>query len=226
MRLRTLLRLTIIVAIGTSLNACKSEAFIDVYGGFNVSGTSDFEHDDLAETAEVESAGAGTIGARVGTYFTTKGWFEPGLALDISSVNFSVEDPGQPDIDLDQTPISLLAMMRLPIARSARRPHGLAQPYVAVGPTLMLTDVEFPAMFAGQPIETDDTNSTTIGADLRVGLAADLTGRGGGLLGDSFSIAGFLEYRATIAEPEFDGRRSASLQTVLHHVLFGMSLRF
>ena len=159
-----------------------------------------------------------TLGLRTGVWLESYPQF--GLAVDLSYFNSDANNA-----NFSVVPISFLLMARMPVMVSAKFPNGRMQPYLAVGPSLMLYDFEIDVTpVGGRKI---DENSESLGFDLRGGLLWQVTDK----------IAIFTEYRYTHLEVDFDADDSywilpslyeLEVETDLdtHHVLMGMSFRF
>jgi hypothetical protein len=102
-------------------------------------------------------------------------------------------------------------MLRLPLLPSPVVPRGHLEPYVAVGPTLFLSNLDF----------GNDDFREDIGLDVRGGLNWRFTQ----------TLGIFAEYRLTYVEQEFRFTRQGVRSVIesdpsTHHVLVGLSLRF
>ena len=76
-----------------------------------------------------------TLGLRTGVWLESYPQF--GLAVDLSYFNSDANNA-----NFSVVPISFLLMARMPVMVSAKFPNGRMQPYLAVGPSLMLYDYE------------------------------------------------------------------------------------
>ncbi len=194
-----------------------SEGFADLYGGgafpdddrgFAVPGFSTGPRTDFDST--------GVVGGRIGAW--SDGFPYLGGALDVSWFGPDGEGRTSP-AELDVIPISFLLMGRVPLVTSEEYPGGRVQPYLGIGPSLVVSQLEIPL-----PGPDFDDTEADAGVDLRVGTAL-IPVRPLGL---------FLEYRFTHFEPDWEDRvgtpvavRSrASTELSTHLVQAGVSLRF
>lgn len=197
--------------------AALAERLFDIYGGYNI--TQDDDNADVrtsrflvADDAEFEGAPIG--GVRFGV------WFEDydfaGGALDVSY--FQTDgDGGFDGAEIEALPVSALLMFRLPLLRGESYPQGRVQPYVAVGPSVLVSQFKLASNGSASLRDT----SVDIGGDGRLG-AAYLFAPGVGV---------FLEYRFTYFEPRYRDIRQGvkaeiSPQLLTHHAQLGLSLRF
>jgi hypothetical protein len=154
------------------------------------------------------------VGGRVGFWIPSvndigrliDGYSFLGIAADVSYFAADQDDSGSPDIYV--VPISFLALLRLPLAKSDEFPHGRVQPYAGLGPSLFMSNFDI------GPFE--DT-SADIGLDGRAGFRFHITPL----------IALFAEYRFTHFTPEF---RDLGIQIKLdldtHHGNAGIGFSF
>lgn len=188
-----------------------AEWTFDVYAGMSFLPNGDIEVNGVNDHVGFDDSF--TIGGRLGYWL---GLFPyVGAALDISyytstlNVDTPVQLLGHPD--LRRIPLSGLAMLRLPFLPSPAVPRGHLEPYVAVGPTLFLSHLDF---------DTTDVHKD-VGLDVRAGLNVRLTR----------ALGVFAEYRLTYVNQEFQFTRRGVESVVnadpsTHHVEAGISLRF
>jgi len=149
-----------------------AEGFIDIYGGWvstrdadldlSISSSSLGFVSTESHTEKIDFGSSYTLGVRAG------GWFEKfpyvGIAGDLSY--FKAENE---TAEIHVVPISLLLMLRYPLFKSEKFPHGRIQPYVGIGPGffLSISNVDF------RPTLPDTFSGTSfdVGLDLRAGLA-------------------------------------------------------
>jgi hypothetical protein len=193
-----------------------AEWTFDAYIGraFSPDGDVDVEDMGISASADVDVDDSYIFGGRLGYWF---GFFPYlGVALDASYLTTDLDSDLDietfDDVDLRRVPLSGLAMLRLPLLPSPAVPRGHLEPYVAVGPTLFLSNLDLD--------DFDDTRED-VGLDVRAGLNFRFT-----------RVLGiFAEYRLTYVEQEFKFTRQGIRSVVetdpsTHHVLGGISLRF
>ena len=123
--------------------------------------------------------------------------------------------------DLSATAVSVDLMLRAPLFKTPELPRGRVQPYVAVGPTLNLTEVtpRHTRLFRNHDADID----VSIGYKAAAGVAVEIYK----------SLAVFVEYRFNHVKVDADlsdsvSTRSASFRTDLdsHSTLIGVSARW
>ena len=196
--------------------AALAEWTFDAYIGrsFSPDGDVDVEDTGISASADVAVDDAYIFGGRLGYWF---GFFPYlGVALDASYLTTDLDSDIDPetfdDVDLRRVPLSGLAMLRLPLLPSPAVPRGHLEPYVAVGPTLFLSNLD---------LDDLDDSHEDVGLDVRAGLNFRFTR----------ALGIFAEYRLTYVEQEFKFTRQGVRSVVetdpsTHHVLGGISLRF
>jgi opacity protein-like surface antigen len=233
----TLIAMAAIVLTGRTSSA---EWFADVYSGVSLTRDHDVTiRDRVVGQGVYRDADFSTslaYGIRLGRYFDSVPFV--GLAVDFFSFSpnlhpqavrrdgcFLVTGCGSFEgrtgrIDIDTRALSLDLMLRLPLFTTAEEPHGLLQPYVAVGAPLFITTVtpRSTRQFRNQDDETDVSVGYKGAAGLAVRIFSNL---------DLFG-----EYRYTHTSTDLDLRnalnRSASFDTELntHSFLVGLSARW
>jgi opacity protein-like surface antigen len=241
-RCSTLAALTLIAMAAVMLTgrASSAEWFADVYAGASVTRDHDVTiHDRVVGTGvyrDVDFSTSLAYGVRLGRYFDRVPFV--GLAVDFFSFSpnigpqaarrdgcFLVTGCGSFEshtgrIDIDTRALSLDLMLRLPLFRTTEEPHGLLQPYVAVGAPLFVTTVtpRSTRQFRNQDDETD----VSLGYKGAVGVAFRIVS----------NLDLFGEYRYTHTNTDVDLRsavnRTASFDTDLntHSFLVGLSARW
>jgi hypothetical protein len=193
------------VCVGLAAPIASAESFADLYLGAAIT--------EIFDTSF-------TLGGRVGHYFERLPWL--GLAFDASfwqpDAELTVNGLGTlGEIDLTVVPLSALVFVRVPgLLPTAEVPRGRVQPYLALGPSLVISDADitFP------PGVASDT-SLDLGLDLRVGLGWRFTR----------TVGIFAEYRFSYVNSEFEDtvqgvQVSVDADLPTHHALVGVSLRF
>ncbi len=219
-------RLAAVILLPTSLLLVVMSASAEWLANFDLGGafTSDADvtiHDPVGSLMGMGRFSTSfTLGGRLGHYFEDLPWL--GFAFDVSYFSPNAQLTLGPltldRIDLTVVPLSFLAMFRHPILPSELVPRGQLEPFFAVGPSLMISDIAVP-LSPGQ-LSIHDT-VLNLGLDARAGL---------GWRFDQH-VGLFAEYRFTFVRPEFEevlaGTREVvrtTLQT--HHLLVGVSFRF
>lgn len=225
-RLRSAVTCVLAAAAVASSGTAVAEGFVS--GRFGGSFTDDGKIDpggDLADALDLDNANAKyedsiTFGLRGGYWIDPFDYF--GLALDISYFRPDLDhvegfDVGN-NFDVHVVPISLLAMLRVPIFRSDSHPHGVLQPYAGVGPGVFLTvaDADIPGFDNYAAFAAD------VGLDFVSGLNVQITEL----------IAVFAEYRYTNFKAKLnddldvvdDVKLDLDLET--HHVTMGIGFHF
>ncbi len=204
-----------------------AEGFIDIYGGWastrdadvdvSISSSSLGFVSTESRTEKVDFDSSYTLGARAGY------WFEKfpyvGIAADLSY--FKAEDK---TTEIHVVPISLMLMLRYPLFKSEKFPHGRIQPYVGIGPGFFISvsNVDFrptlPDTFSGASFD--------VGLDLRAGLAWQFHKH----------FAFFGEYRYTDFSINFEQtdilfglagtKETMKAHLTTNHFLVGVSYRF
>lgn len=198
----------ITMCLATPLTALAEWSFEAYVGGVFMP---DGEANTQAMRSDLETDTTYLIGGRLGYWLGVFPYL--GVALDASYLTseLSAQDAVE-DADLNRVPLSGLVMLRLPVWRSSAIPQGRVQPYVAAGPTLVVSQLD----------TTDvDATSEDVGLDARAGLNLRLTG----------TVGLFAEYRLTYVDQTFtfdrDGVRSVlDTDPSTHHLIGGISLRF
>lgn len=195
-----------------------AERLFELYGGYNL--TQDDDSADIRSSRVVVSDDAEFDGSPIGG-LRAGAWFEEydfvGGALDVSYFETGGDVGGFDDGEIQALPVSALLMFRLSLLRGDSFTQGRVQPYVAIGPSVLVSQFKLDTNGFGSLRDT----SVDIGADGRLG-AAYLFAPGIGL---------FLEYRVTYFEPRYqdiqrgiEGKISPQLLT--HHAQLGLTLRF
>lgn len=155
---------------------------------------------------------AGVLGGgRMGA-FKPVGVVDLGAAIDVSTTTVDIED-----LEMDILPLSLLAMLRVPLLKSEDRPHGILQPYIALGPSILMANATLEVPGFGTLRDSD----SEVVLDFRAGMAVELYRKG------IFAVAPFIEYRLLNGMPEFEEwGSSVETEVTAHCLLVGLSLRF
>lgn len=198
----------------------RGEVFSDIYLGAAV--TTDatvtldgvLQEESLLCGAECSSTKSPVGGLRVGWFVGRFPWL--GVAGDFSVFiqSWGIQSPYQVSV----VPISALLLFRAPLVRSPEHPNGRAQPYLAIGPSLVLSTgklAEGQAALGTARVDSD--TSVDPGLDARVGIR---------LIASSW-ISVILEYRATYFTPawKIQGRRVATSVWTNHYII-GLGIHY
>lgn len=208
-RLRLILA-TVLVLMAVSATVpgpTRAEMFLDVYGG----GAFPLDTDTTISGPGYTIIGVSpyqdsfVVGGRAGYYFEAGApWI--GLALDVSYFKADIDLSGGAKNAV--APVSLLLMMRTPLAASREFPRGRLQPYVGIGPSLVYSRSE-----AGSSSDT----SLDVGLDFRLGLTWMLN-RTVGLFG---------EYRFSYVRPDYElNGETVEPEYTVNHIAAGLAFRF
>lgn len=218
----------------------SAEWFGDIYVGSTFTENRDVKLDDRevgrSTFRDVEFNASLSWGGRFGHYFDSLPFL--GLAADFFSFSSNISPQsvhlegcfllggcgsgqgGTGSFDITATALSVDLMLRLPLIRRADAPHGVLQPYVAVGRPLFLTTVT--------PRNTRLFRNHDSDTDLSFGYKA-----AGGLALQVYSnLVLFVEYRFTHVATDVNLHDAvlskATLRTELntHSALFGISARW
>jgi opacity protein-like surface antigen len=229
-----------VAAILPGAGSAGAEWFGGIYTGASV--TSDHNvtiHDTVVGRGTYRDAEFGTslaYGGRFGRYFDAV----PFVGLAVDFFKFTPNIPPQAvhgdgcfivggcfsaethtgRIDIDATTLSLDLMLRLPLFKTEGEPHGVVQPYIAVGAPIFFT--------TATPRSTRQFRNQEDQSDVSVGYKA--------AAGVSFKVYQnldvFGEYRYTHTSVDYDLRDSSlartRLQTELntHSFLIGLGVRW
>jgi len=212
-----------VVLLGVWLGApsqSRAEVFSDLYIGASITSDSPYKVDGVVQEPSVfcgtqcGSAWSPVGGLRVGYFFERFAWL--GVAGDISAF---IEAWGiQSPYEITAIPISALLMFRLPLIKDPEHPNGRAQPYLAVGPSLVITTAELASgwAFLGTGHVDSDT-SVDPGLDARVGLRL--------VASDWISV--ILEYRLTYLSPAWQVEdRRVETQLWTSHFIIGLGIHY
>ncbi len=197
----SLFLLVALLAVSSGCNMTGQWA-ADLYIGPNFPSEEDVET-NVAGSVDSDFDGEFTIGARGGRWLNWLPEVDIGGFLDVSGVFQEVDD-----VDFTAVPITLLPMARVNLMKDDEFPGGRLQPHVGLGPSLSWSEVDGSGL---------DDDAWDIGFDARAGVS----------YGIIENIVAFLEYRATVFEPDFeDSGLRIGVESVTHHVLFGAGIRF
>jgi len=194
--------------------------FSDLYIGAAVTTDATVELDGFVQEesllcgAECSSTKSPVGGLRVGWFAGRFPWL--GVAGDFSVFiqSWGIQSP----YEVTVIPISALLMLRAPLVRSPEHPNGRAQPYLAIGPSLMISTAKLAEGLAALGTARVSTDTTAdAGLDARIGIR---------LVASSW-ISVVLEYRATYFKPTWnlDGR-SVATSVWTNHYIIGLGIHY
>jgi hypothetical protein len=198
----------------------RGAVFSDLYIGFAVTTDSQVTLDGVVQEAsllcgaECSSAKSPVGGIRVGWFAGRFPWL--GVAGDFSVFiqSWGIQSP----YEITAIPISALLMLRAPLVRSPEHPNGRAQPYLAIGPSLMLSRAKLATGLAAlDTAQVDSDTSVDPALDARIGIR---------LVASSW-ISVILEYRATYFNPNWKLRgRSVQTSVWTNHFNIGLGIHY
>ncbi len=172
------------------------------------------QEESLLCGAECSSTKSPVGGLRVGWFVGRFPWL--GVAGDFSVFiqSWGIQSPYQVSV----IPISALLMFRAPLVRTPEHPNGRAQPYLAVGPSLILSTAKLAEGLAATGTARVDTDTAVDpGLDARVGIR---------LIASSW-ISVVLEYRATYFKPTWQIQgRSVDTSVWTNHYIIGLGIHY
>jgi opacity protein-like surface antigen len=239
-RLRWLMGIAVVAALGFEVRPAAAEWFADLYAGLSFTQNSDLELNDKGigpgTFEDVEFDPALAWGGRVGRFFDSVPFL--GLGLDVFRYTpyigpQSVElngcfypggcgrgRGGTGSFEVSTTAISVDVILRLPLLRSEDAPQGRVQPYVVAGPPVFITTIT--------PRHTRNFRNHDSDTDISVGYKL-----AGGVAVQVFkNLSLFGEYRFTHVSPDVELRDASNGRTTLrtdldtHSALFGISARW
>ncbi len=197
-----------------------AEPFSDLYIGAAITSDSDYYVDGTVVPPSIlclddcGSAVGPAGGIRIGYFFDRFSWL--GVAGDLSAfvTNWGLESP----YSVTTIPITPLVLVRASLVKREGYPHGRVQPYLAVGPSMVITTAEQSEGFGtfGSGVGASDIG-VDIGFDGRVGLRM--------MSADWVSV--ILEYRMTYFSPDWtiDGR-DVETDFFTSHFTIGFGLHY
>lgn len=200
--------------------ARRGEVFSDLYIGAAVTTDSTVTLDGVVQEAsllcgaECSSTKSPVGGIRVGWFVGRFPWL--GVAGDFSVFiqSWGIQSP----YEVTAIPISALLMLRAPLVRSPKHPNGRAQPYLAIGPSLIISRAKLATGLAALDtarVETDTTADP--GLDARIGMR---------LVASSW-ISVVLEYRATYFKPTWKlSGRNVETSVWTNHFIIGLGIHY
>jgi hypothetical protein len=198
----------------------RGEVFSDIYIGAAVTTDAKVTLDGVVQEesllcgAECSSTKSPVGGLRVGWFAGRFPWLGVSGDLSVFIQSWGLQSP----YEVSVIPISALLMFRAPLVRSPEHPNGRAQPYLAVGPSLVLSTAKLAQGFAalGTARVASDT-SVDPGLDARVGIRL--------VASDWISV--ILEYRATYFTPtwQIEGRAVAT-SVWTNHFIIGLGIHY
>ena len=172
------------------------------------------QEESLLCGAECSSTKSPVGGIRVGWFSGRFPWL--GVAGDFSVFiqSWGLQSP----YEVNAIPISALLMFRAPLVRTPEHPNGRAQPYLAIGPSLVLSTAKLAEGLAALGTARVDSNtSVDPGLDARIGIR---------LIASSW-ISVVLEYRATYFTPSWNiNGRTVETSVWTNHFIIGLGIHY
>jgi len=198
----------------------RGEVFSDLYLGLAITTDAKLTVDGVTQEesllcgAQCSSTKSPVGGLRVGWFAGRFPWLGVSGDFSVFIQSWGIESP----YDVTAIPISALLMFRAPLVRSPEHPNGRAQPYVAIGPSLVLSTATLAQGVAALgTARVDSDTSVDPGLDARIGMR---------LVASSW-ISVILEYRATYFTPswQIDGRTAATTVWT-NHFNIGLGIHY
>jgi len=172
------------------------------------------QEESLLCGAECSSTKSPVGGLRVGWFAGRFPWLGVSGDFSVFVQSWGIQSP----YEVTTIPISALLMFRAPLVRSPEHPNGRAQPYLAIGPSLVLSMAKLAtgsAALGTARVESD--TSVDPGLDARVGIRL--------VASDWISV--ILEYRATYFTPtwQLEGR-SVATSVWTNHFIIGLGIHY
>ena len=194
--------------------------FSDIYIGAAVTTDAQITLDGVVQEesllcgAECSSTKSPVGGIRVGWFAEKFPWLGVSGDFSVFIQSWGIQSP----YEVSVIPISALAMFRAPLVRSPEHPNGRAQPYLAIGPSLIISRAKLAEGLAATGtarVETDTTADP--GLDARIGIR---------LVASSW-ISVVLEYRATYFNPTWNLKgRSVETSVWTNHFIIGLGIHY
>jgi hypothetical protein len=166
--------LLLAIALGFSAGQASAEGFIQLSVGSAFTDDADFKFDFggasiTVEDVEFEDSVSVDLGG--GAFFSVIPFLDLGLQAGIGYYQPTVDTAaGFDDLEFNMIPFSVIGMVRIPLFKSDRLPHGLIQPYVGIGPAFVISYLEIDDIGGDASAVGFD-----VGFDLRAGLNIQLT---------------------------------------------------
>lgn len=207
----TLLFVTVLLSIDA--NPTKAEGFFQVSlgGAFTEDADLDFEGFFVVPDVQFEDSVSVDIGG--GGWFSVLTFLDLGIGAGLGYYSPTVEiGSGLDDFEFQLLPFSVMSMARVPLFKTDRRPHGLLQPYVAIGPSFVLSVFDYDdAGIDGTAVGFD------VGFDFRAGVNINLTKL----------IGLFVEYKRTEVDSTLsDGGDDLKIDFKTDHIKAGIGFHF
>ncbi len=198
----------------------RGEVFSDLYIGAAVTSDAKVTLDGIVQEesllcgAECSSTKSPVGGLRVGWFAGRFPWLGVSGEISLFIQSWAIQSP----YEVRVIPISALLMFRAPLIRTPEHPNGRAQPYLAVGPSLMISTAKLAqgvAAFGTARVESD--TSFDAGLDAHFGMR---------LVASSW-ISVILEYRLTYFKPTWRlESRKVSTTVRTNHYIIGLGIHY
>jgi hypothetical protein len=194
--------------------------FSDIYIGAAVTTDAQVTLDGVVQEesllcgAECSSTKSPVGGLRVGWFSGRFPWLGVSGDFSVFIQSWGIQSP----YEVSVIPISALAMFRAPLVRSPEHPNGRAQPYLAIGPSLIISMAKLAEGLAATGTARVETDTTAdAGLDARVGIR---------LVASSW-ISVVLEYRATYFKPSWKlSGRNVETSVWTNHFIIGLGIHY
>ena len=198
----------------------RGEVFSDLYIGAAITTDATITLDGIVQEesllcgAECSSTKSPVGGLRVGWFAGRFPWLGVSGDFSVFVQSWGIQSP----YEVTTIPISALLMFRAPLVRSPEHPNGRAQPYLAIGPSLVLSTAKLAVGSAALgTARVDSDTSVDPGLDARVGIRL--------IASDWISV--ILEYRATYFTPtwQIEGR-AVDTSVWTNHFIIGLGIHY
>jgi len=198
----------------------RGEVFSDLYIGAAITTDATIKLDGVVQEesllcgAECSSTKSPVGGLRVGWFAGRFPWLGVSGDFSVFIQSWGIQSP----YEVTTIPISALLMFRAPLVRTPEHPNGRAQPYLAIGPSLVLSTGKLATGLAALgTARVDSDTSVDPGLDARIGIRL--------VASDWISV--ILEYRATYFTPtwQLEGR-SVATSVWTNHFIIGLGIHY
>jgi len=198
----------------------RGEVFSDIYLGAAVTTDATLTLDGVVQEesllcgAECSSTKSPVGGLRVGWFVGRFPWLGVSGDFSVFVQSWGIQSP----YEVNAIPISALLMFRAPLVKTPEHPNGRAQPYLAIGPSLVLSTAKLAEGVAALGTARVETNtSVDPGLDARVGIRLVASGW----------ISVILEYRATYFTPSWNiNGRTVETSVWTNHFILGIGIHY
>jgi opacity protein-like surface antigen len=213
--LRSMLSLiSFMVLVGFEASGAEAvDGFIQFSVGEAGTEDSDFEIDGFGTIPHVEFEDSVSVDLTGGAWFPIFDLLDIGVHGSLGYYRPQVETvSGFDDLDFHLAPLSMLGMVRIPLFKTDRLPHGFLQPFAGIGPEFLLSYIE-----VDEPGVDDSAVGFDVGFDFRAGVNVNVTRL----------LAFFVQYKRTEVDAELsDGGDDLEIDFESNHITAGIGFHF